>query len=35
MLEEELRIPYVNLVQAKLSDPLGMILKEFLTRRKG
>ncbi|MBE9462444.1 DUF58 domain-containing protein [Dyadobacter sp. UP-52] len=35
MLEEELRIPYVNLVQARLSDPLGMVLKEFLTRRKG
>lgn len=35
MLEEALRIPYVNLVQARLSDPLGMVLKEFLTRRKG
>lgn len=35
MLKEELQIPYVNLVQAKLSDPLGMVLKEFLTRRKG
>lgn len=35
MLEEQLRIPYVNLVQARLSDPLGMVLKEFLTRRKG
>lgn len=35
MLEEELRIPFVNLVQARLSDPLGMVLKEFLTKRKG
>lgn len=35
MLEEKLRIPYVKLVQAKLSDPPGMVLKEFLTRRKG
>jgi len=35
MLKEELQIPYVNLVQAKLSDPLGRVLKEFLTRRKG
>lgn len=34
MLEDELRIPFVNLVQARLSDPLGMVLKAFLTKRK-
>jgi uncharacterized protein (DUF58 family) len=34
-LEEELKIPYVSLVRAKLSDPLGRVLKEFLSKRKG
>lgn len=34
-LKAELQIPNVHLVRAKLSDPLGMILKEFLTKRKG
>ncbi|WP_138481902.1 DUF58 domain-containing protein [Dyadobacter bucti] len=34
-LKEDLQIPYVHLVQARLSDPLGMVLKSFLTKRKG
>lgn len=34
-LKEELQIPNVHLVRAKLSDPIGMILKIFLTKRKG
>jgi len=34
-LKEALQIPHVHLVQARLSDPLGMVLKSFLTKRKG
>ena len=34
-LKEELQIPHVHLVRAKLNDPLGMVLKAFLTKRKG
>lgn len=34
-LKEELQIPNVRLVSAKLSDPIRMVLKAFLTKRKG
>lgn len=34
-LKSDLQIPYVSLVRARLSEPIGMILKAFLTRRKG
>ncbi|WP_221390957.1 DUF58 domain-containing protein [Dyadobacter sp. NIV53] len=34
-LKAELQIPNVHLVRAKLSDPIGMVLKIFLTKRKG
>jgi uncharacterized protein (DUF58 family) len=34
-LKNELRIPHVQLVRAKMSDPIGMVLKAFLTKRKG
>ena len=34
-VKAELQIPYVHLVRAKLSDPIGMVLKAFLTKRKG
>jgi uncharacterized protein (DUF58 family) len=34
-LKNDLQIPHVHLVQAKLSDPLGRVLKAFLTKRKG
>jgi uncharacterized protein (DUF58 family) len=30
-----LQIPYVRFVQARLNDPIGMVLKTFLTKRKG
>ena len=30
-----LQIPHVRLVQARMSEPVGMVLKAFLTRRKG
>ncbi|MCE7040110.1 DUF58 domain-containing protein [Dyadobacter sp. CY312] len=34
-VKAELQIPYVHLVRTKLSDPIGMVLKAFLTKRKG
>ncbi|NIJ55037.1 DUF58 domain-containing protein [Dyadobacter arcticus] len=34
-LKEQLQIPHVHLVSARMSDPIGMILKTFLTKRKG
>jgi uncharacterized protein (DUF58 family) len=34
-VKSELQIPNVHLVRAKLSDPIGMVLKAFLTKRKG
>ncbi|MCU7371190.1 DUF58 domain-containing protein [Paucibacter sp. O1-1] len=34
-LKEELQIPHVHLIRAQLSDPVGMVLKTFLTKRKG
>jgi hypothetical protein len=34
-LKTDLQIPYVRFVQARLSDPIGMVLKAFLTKRKG
>lgn len=34
-LKSDLQIPHVSLVRARLSEPIGMILKAFLTRRKG
>lgn len=34
-VKTDLQMPYVQLVRARLSDPLGMVLKEFLTKRKG
>lgn len=34
-VKTDLQMPYVRLVRARLSDPLGMVLKEFLTKRKG
>ncbi|TDE18152.1 DUF58 domain-containing protein [Dyadobacter psychrotolerans] len=34
-VKTELQIPHVHLVRAKLADPLGMVLKTFLTKRKG
>jgi len=30
-IEEDLRMPYVHLVRAKLSDPLGIVLKRYLS----
>ncbi|WP_234734435.1 DUF58 domain-containing protein [Tellurirhabdus bombi] len=33
-LEEALRIPHVRLIRVKLSDPIAMILKDFLAGRK-
>jgi uncharacterized protein (DUF58 family) len=34
-LKEDLQIPHVHLIRAQLSDPIGMVLKTFLTKRKG
>jgi uncharacterized protein (DUF58 family) len=34
-LKAALQIPHVRLVQMTLSDPIGMVLKRFLTKRKG
>lgn len=34
-LKEELQIPHVHLIRAQLSDPVGLVLKTFLTKRKG
>ncbi|MCF2487816.1 DUF58 domain-containing protein [Dyadobacter sp. CY347] len=34
-LKEALQIPHVSLVRARMSDPIGMVLKSFLTKRKG
>jgi uncharacterized protein (DUF58 family) len=34
-LKEDLQIPHVHLIRARLSDPVGMFLKKFLTKRKG
>ncbi|MBO9611647.1 MAG: DUF58 domain-containing protein [Dyadobacter sp.] len=34
-LKTALQIPHVRLVRARMSDPVGMVLKAFLTRRKG
>lgn len=34
-LKEALQIPNVSLVRARMSDPIGMVLKAFLTKRKG
>jgi uncharacterized protein (DUF58 family) len=34
-LKEDLQIPHVHLIRARLSDPVGMVLKTFLTKRKG
>jgi hypothetical protein len=34
-LKEELQIPHVHLIRAQLGDPVGMVLKTFLTKRKG
>ncbi|WP_439557816.1 DUF58 domain-containing protein [Dyadobacter sp.] len=33
-LKSDLQIPYVHLITARLSDPIGMVLKAFLTKRK-
>lgn len=34
-LKAGLQIPHVRLVTARMSEPIGMVLKSFLTRRKG
>jgi hypothetical protein len=34
-LKEALQIPHVRLMQARMSEPVGIVLKAFLTRRKG
>jgi uncharacterized protein (DUF58 family) len=34
-VKNDLQIPHVHLVRARLSDPLGVVLKSFLTKRKG
>ena len=34
-LKEALQIPHVSLVHVRMSDPIGMVLKAFLTKRKG
>ncbi|GGN04793.1 hypothetical protein GCM10010967_44760 [Dyadobacter beijingensis] len=34
-LKAALQIPHVRFVRAYMSDPIGMVLKAFLTRRKG
>ncbi len=33
-LEEELRLPHVHLVRARLSDPIAVVLRDFLAKRK-
>ncbi|KAA6438486.1 DUF58 domain-containing protein [Dyadobacter flavalbus] len=34
-LKEALQIPHVQLVRARMSDPVGMVLKNYLIKRKG
>ena len=34
-LKQKLQIPHVQLIRARLSEPIGMVLKAFLTKRKG
>ncbi|MCF0073912.1 DUF58 domain-containing protein [Dyadobacter sp. CY261] len=34
-LKTALQIPHVRFVRARMSEPIGMVLKAFLTRRKG
>jgi uncharacterized protein (DUF58 family) len=34
-LKAALQIPHVRLIRARMSEPVGMVLKAFLTRRKG
>ncbi|MGG7661879.1 DUF58 domain-containing protein [Dyadobacter sp. BHUBP1] len=34
-LKTALQIPHVRLIRARMSEPVGMVLKAFLTRRKG
>jgi uncharacterized protein (DUF58 family) len=34
-LKTALQIPHVRFVRARMSEPVGMVLKAFLTRRKG
>ncbi|CAG5067748.1 hypothetical protein DYBT9623_00470 [Dyadobacter sp. CECT 9623] len=34
-LKMELQLPQVQLITVKLTDPIGMVLKAFLTKRKG
>ncbi|MCE7062009.1 DUF58 domain-containing protein [Dyadobacter sp. CY343] len=34
-LKKELQLPQVQLINVKLTDPIGMVLKAFLTKRKG
>lgn len=34
-LKAALQIPHVRLMRARMSEPVGMVLKAFLTRRKG
>ncbi|WP_026629883.1 DUF58 domain-containing protein [Dyadobacter alkalitolerans] len=34
-LKEALQIPHVTLVRVRMSDPIGMVLKAYLTKRKG
>jgi hypothetical protein len=33
--EEDLRIPYVHLVRAGLGEPLGAVLKKYLSGKTG
>ncbi|GAB3181785.1 DUF58 domain-containing protein [Telluribacter humicola] len=33
-LDESLRLPHVHLIRARLTDPVALVLKDFLTRRK-
>ncbi|WP_373511065.1 DUF58 domain-containing protein [Persicitalea sp.] len=33
-LEEELRLPHVHLIRARLSDPIAVVLRDFLAKRK-
>jgi len=34
-LEEALRLPHVHLIRARLSDPIAVVLRDFLAKRKG
>ncbi len=34
-LEEALRLPNVHLIRARLSDPIAVVLRDFLAKRKG